>query len=1175
MSDRTQEAPAESRTPDARSLVAAIREIVAELHPHLDARAGVTLDSSLDRDLGLDSLSRMELLSRLERRFGVTIPEAVMANAETARELLPALRAGERRRRTAGMVRADGAGHGPETVHGAGAVRGIGTAHGVEAIRGREPTRAGSEAAGDSETAGGSGTPPRSETIHPSEAARLSTAEPEAVEAVEAADAIPTGTSTLLEAVDFHAHRHGDRVHVELYGSTDAPEGEPARITFAALVERAEHLAAGLADRGLAPGQSAALMLPTGLDYLATFLAVQMAGAIPVPIYPPARPSQLEDHVRRHAGILANARARTLVTFGPALGVSRLLTAQVPGLDSVLDVAGLDKAGRLRERPALDESSTAFLQYTSGSTGSPKGVVLSHGDVIASLKAMAVALGATPRDVFVSWLPLYHDMGLIGAWMGSLYYGFPLVLMSPLDFLARPARWLEAIHRHRGTLSGGPNFAYELCVRRIEPEEAEGLDLSSWRLAFNGAEPVSPDTMDRFTAKFVPCGLPGKAMTPVYGLAEATLGVAFTPIGRGPRVDVVDAEAMARRGRAAPLPGGDTAADGTPAGGPDGAGPPAGGRQAGGAPAGGPPVHGPHAGEPSTGGSSAGGSDVEGPHVGGPSAGGPPSVRPSAGVSSGRVRRFVSCGPPIPGFEVRIVDDRGTELEERAEGAVEFRGPSTTSGYFRNPAASRALFDGDWLRSGDRGYVAGGELYLTGRDKDLIVRAGRNLYPYDLEAAVGEIDGVRKGCVAVFAASDPAAGTERLVVVAETREEDAERKREIVEAITHAAAALIGAGPDEVVLAPPQSVLKTSSGKIRRVAVRELFESGALERGAGSVRMQIARLALAAARGTVRSWGRRAARAAYTAYAGAVAAVTFGLAWLVVVVAPGSERARWRRGRVLCRAAFRALGIRIRVSGASNLDGAARYVLVANHASYLDGPLLFAAIPARVGYVVKGELAGNAFLAPLLRALGAEFVNRLDHERSVAAAASLADRLARGGSLGFFPEGTLHRMPGLLPFRLGAFSIAVEGGARVVPVTIAGTRSVMRDGQWIPRPGPVSVRIAAPIAPPPAGRPITLDHGPADESGDESATAPIPGPAAEPSGGPAAGPGRRPAGVTGREPLDGSSGDPPDGSSWARAVKLRDAARAVILAQCGEPDLGTRLDVLDALRRRKREEGME
>ncbi len=1071
MSDRAQEASAEPQPPDAQALVAAMREIVAELHPHLGARADVTLDSSLDRDLGLDSLSRMELLSRLERTFGITIPEAVMANAETARELLPALLAGGRRRRMPAAVR-------------------------------------------DHET--------RS----------------------EAADAIPTGAGTLLEAVDFHARRHGGRVHVELYGS----EGEPARITFAALVDRAEHIAAGLANRGLLPGQSAALMLPTGLDYLATFLAVQIAGAIPVPIYPPARLSQLEDHVRRHAGILANARTRTLVTFAPALGVSKLLTAQVSGLDSVLDVAGLDRDGRFRERPGLDESSTAFLQYTSGSTGNPKGVVLSHGDVIASLKAMAVALGATPRDVFVSWLPLYHDMGLIGAWMGSLYYGFPLVLMSPLDFLARPARWLEAIHRHRGTLSGGPNFAYELCVRRIGPEEAEGLDLSSWRLAFNGAEPVSPDTMDRFTAKFTPYGLPPKAMTPVYGLAEATLGVAFTPIGRGPRIDVVDAEAMARRSRAAPLVGA-MPVDGIPAGGTS---------------AGGPSVDGPHAGGPPAGEQSAGRPHAGGPHAEGPPAGSPPAPESLAGGSPGHALRYVSCGPPIPGFEVRIVDGRGTELEERAEGSVEFRGPSTTSGYFRNPAATRALFDGEWLRSGDRGYVAGGELYVTGRDKDLIVRAGRNLYPYDLEAAVGEVDGVRKGCVAVFASPDPAAGTERLVVVAETRENDAGRRRAIEEAIVRVAAAELGAAPDEIVLAPPHSVLKTSSGKIRRVAVRELFESGALRRGAASVRMQVARLALAAAGGTIRSWARRVARAAYATHAGVVAAATFVLVWLGVVVMPGSKPARWRRGRMLARAAFRALGIRIRASGLSHMKSGERYVLVANHASYLDGPLLFAAIPARVGYVVKGELAANPFIAPLLRALGVEFVNRLDHERSVADAASLAARLARGDALGFFPEGTLHRMPGLLPFRLGAFSAAVEGDAHVVPVTIAGTRSALRDGQWIPRPGTVSVRIAPPIAPPPAAPPVTPSQGSADgpipelEDGElEDGSSP------------------EPADAGGRGPSAGPDGEPAGASSWTRAVKLRDAARAVILAQCGEPDLGTRLDVLDVLRRRKKEEGME
>ena len=983
MSERAKEEPEEAPVPDAESLLAAMREVVAELHPHLGARAGITLDSSLDRDLGLDSLSRMELLSRLERRFGAAIPETVMATAETARELLPALLAGERRTR------------------------------GAVSVRSRE--------------------------------ARL-----------DEVDAIPAAASTLLDAVDFHAHHHGDSVHVELYTS----DGAPARVTFAELVERAEHVAAGLVGRGLEPGQAAALMLPTGVDYLSTFLGVQMAGAVPVPIYPPARPSQLEDHVIRHAGILANAAVRMLVTFGPALGVSRLLTARVPGLDSVVDVAALDGDGRLRERPPLDESSTAFLQYTSGSTGDPKGVVLSHGDVLASLRAMAAALGATPSDVFVSWLPLYHDMGLIGGWMGSLYYGFPLVLMSPLDFLARPARWLEAVHRHRGTLSGGPNFAYELCVRRVEPEQIEGLDLSSWRIAFNGAEPVNPDTMDRFAEKFAPYGFADNAMTPVYGLAEATLGVAFTPIGRGPRVETVDADAIARSARAVPVSGG----------------------------------------------------------------------------SSGQVRRFVSCGPPIPGFEVRVVDERGTEQRERIEGAVEFRGPSTTSGYFRNPPASRALFDGEWLRSGDRGYIAGGELYVTGRDKDLIVRAGRNLYPYDLEAAVGEIEGVRKGCVAVFASSDPDAGTERLVVVAETREEAPERRSGIVDAVTRTAATLLGAGPDEIVLAPPHSVLKTSSGKIRRSAVRELFESGALQRGAGSVRVQVARLALAAARGMMRSWALRSARAAYAVHAAAVAGATLAVAWPVVVIPPGSAHVRWRRGRTLARFAFRALGLRIRTSGESHLEGAGRCVVVANHASYLDGPALFAALPAPVGYVVKGELESNVFLAPLLRALGAEFVHRLDHERSLADVASLADRLKRGDALGFFPEGTLHRMPGLLPFRLGAFSVAVEAGAGVIPVTIVGSRSALRDGQWLPRPGTISVRIGSPIAP----------ADPASEDPPDDST----------HGSPAS-----------------SEEESPGSRSWGRAVRLRDAARAVILSQCGEPDLGARHDVLDALRRRKREEG--
>jgi len=341
------------------------------------------------------------------------------------------------------------------------------------------------------------------------------------------------------------------------------------------------------------------------------------------------------------------------------------------------------------------------------------------------------------------------------------------------------------------------------------------------------------------------------------------------------------------------------------------------------------------------------------------------------------------------------------------------------------------------------------------------------------------------------------------------------------------------------------------------------------------VRRQVGRLALAAARGGGRSWASRAVRAGYAIHAAVVVGVTLVLAWFAVVALPGSRLARWRRGRGLARVALRALGIRLRVSGASHLEGAGPCVLVANHASYLDGPVLFAALPVPVGWVVKGELEGNRFLAPLLRTLGVAFVHRLDHERSVADVALFTDRLKRGDTLGFFPEGTLHRMPGLLPFRLGAFSAAVEGGAAIVPVTIVGTRSALRDGQRIPHPGTISVRVGAPIA--------HADPSTGETSDEPGGGSRAPHRAADADsmavGGAGDAPGAR------RDPGSGASGrprpdehglpraEPRDARMWRRAVTLRDAARAVILAQCGEPDLGARHDVLDALRRHKRETG--
>ncbi|NIR29869.1 MAG: AMP-binding protein [Gammaproteobacteria bacterium] len=944
MSAATPEKRQQKAPIDPEALLETVRNLVVELYPHKRGQVHVSLDTSLDRDLGLDSLARMELLQRVERDFAVTVPEHAAATAETPRDLL----------------------------HAASAE--------IEAA--------------------------------PAEGPSLREVPHEAVEST------PERTGTLLEALDWHVQRHAERVHIHLY-SDDHRRVEP--ITHGALRAQAAKVAAGLRARDLDPGRAVAIMLPTEPQYFYCFIGVMLAGGIPVPMYPPARLSQLEEHVRRHAGILANAQVDILVTFPQAKPVARLLKAQVPSLRSIETVADLCEHGTF-EGPALATSeSIAFLQYTSGSTGSPKGVVLTHGNVLANIRAMGETVQASSTDVFVSWLPLYHDMGLIGAWLGSLCYGFPLVLLPPLSFLHRPARWLWAIHRHRGTLSGAPNFAYELCLRRLSERDLEGLDLSSWRLAFNGAEPVSPETINGFAQRFAGYGLRREAIAPVYGLAEATLGVCFTPIERGPRIDRVKRDVLAREGRA---------------------------------------------------------------------------VRASADEPESNVLQWVSCGEPLRGFQVRIVDDAGREVGDREEGHLEFKGPGTTSGYYRNPEATRALFHDDWLVSGDRAYIAEGEIYLTTRTKDVIIRAGRNIYPYEFEERVGDLEGVRKGCVAVFGSQDPYSRTERLVVLAETRETDPHTHERIKREINQLATDLIGAAPDDVVLVPPRTVLKTSSGKIRRSAMRELYEHGKVSARARSVWLQFLRLAWAGAMPQLRRVRRAVLNVLYAGYVWALFVVLAPSAWVALALTPGRER-RWRTLGRFGRTLFRLAAVPVRVTGLEHVPKDTPYVLAANHSSYLDGLVITSVLPHPVGYVAKRELLDSFIPRIFLRRLGALFVERFDRRRSVEDSREVSHTLLEGRSLAYFPEGTFIRSPGLLPFRLGAFVASVQAGVPVLPVAIRGTRSILRSGSSFPRRGAIRVTIGAPVAPAPSG----------------------------------------------------------EGDEWHAVLRLRDRVRAAILQHSGEPDL--------------------
>ncbi|MCU0765180.1 MAG: AMP-binding protein [Burkholderiaceae bacterium] len=802
--------------------------------------------------------------------------------------------------------------------------------------------------------------------------------------AVAAADAAalfagsPEDAGTLAQVVAWHVERHPQRRHVTLLADDEHSE----TLTYGELHRRALRGAAALAAAGLAPGQSCALMLPTSLEFFVAFVAVLYAGGVPVPLYPPARPSALEEHLKRQAGILANCEAPLLVTVPQAKPLARLVRPLAPSLRSVLTPAELD-AEPIPAPRARQADHLALLQYTSGSTGNPKGVMLTHAQLLANLRAMGRAVGAGPREVFVSWLPLYHDMGLIGAWMGSLYYGMHLVLMSPLAFLARPSRWLRAISAHRGTISAAPNFAYEICASRLDERELAGLDLSSWRWAFNGAEAVSADTLSRFAARLAPHGFDARAVTPVYGLAECGLDLAFPPPWRGMRVDRIDREALMFTGAAVPV------AEGDP--------------------------------------------------------------RALAGVA---------CGAALPGYAIRIVDRAGRALPERQQGRIQFRGPSATAGYFRNAEATAELVDGEWRNTGDLGYLADGELFVTGRDKDLIIRAGHNLHPQELEAAVGDLPGIRKGCVVVFGVPDPR-GTERVVVVAETRETDAQRQQELRGRIQALAAELIDGPADDVVLAAPGAVLKTSSGKLRRAGTRGAYLDGRLGAGTRAVWLQLARLGLRGAAARLRQAGGRVAQVGFGLWAWSVGSAIAAAGWLGTLTVAGTGRRR-RLARALARAGLRAAGVRLTVEGEQNLP-AGPHVLVCNHASYLDAIVLTALLPPRCAFVAKRELSEHWLTGKPLRNLGTKFVERVDTARSIEDTQALSACLAAGESLVFFPEGTFGPTPELLPLRMGAFVLAARADVPLVPAVLDGTRRLLPAGAALPRPAAVSLRIFPPL----------------------------------------------------------------------------------------------------------------
>jgi fatty-acyl-CoA synthase len=531
--------------------------------------------------------------------------------------------------------------------------------------------------------------------------------------------------------------------------------GDEVRRSYADIRRAALDVAQSLSESGLEPGDLVAIVINDAEQFLTAFLGVSVAGMIPASLYPPSTTSELSAYLELTIGIVRSSAARGVITTSALKALFDDLAPSCPALSVVLAREALgvppisgSGAGHQRGAARVGIDDIAFVQFTSGSTSSPKGVALSHRSLSANIAAISGPHGLNARegDIAVSWLPLFHDMGLVGIALGALYSVRPAVIMTPHAFVKRPAEWLRTITRHRATISFAPNFAYDLCVRRVKDRDLEGLDLSAWRVAGCGAEPIHAPTLAAFAEKFAPVGFRASSFVASYGLAEHVVAATFAPLNRLPRVEQVDAADLTSRRVARPSSRGTTVA-------------------------------------------------------------------------------VVGCGVPLPDHEIRIIGEDGGEASEREVGEITLRGPSVMLGYYKDDALSAQTIRDGWLHTGDLGYFAGGELFVCGRVKDIIIANGRKYHPQDLEWAVDQLAGVRRGRVVAFGAVQPG-GPDRVVLVVEPNGTVATEP--LTEAIRRSIGDLCGLYVDDVVFVPSGMIGRTTSGKVQRAATKARFERGEL-----------------------------------------------------------------------------------------------------------------------------------------------------------------------------------------------------------------------------------------------------------------------------------------------------------------------------------------------------------
>jgi fatty-acyl-CoA synthase len=522
-------------------------------------------------------------------------------------------------------------------------------------------------------------------------------------------------------------------------------ELQAAPLSLETLFSRAERAAALLEQRGARAGDRVMFSLAQPHAFASWFLGALGRGIVPVPLPPLGGLGTPASYRERVTSTATDCGARLAVVESADGWAHALAGTGAPDTIEASLVETLGPRIGLDDQP-LDQ--VAFLQYTSGSTSTPKGVVVTHGNLAANLGAISCGMGVAEGERMITWLPLHHDMGLIGGLLWPIFAGGETFVMTPLTFLSRPATWLEAVGRWRGTVTVAPNFAFSLCVRKVPDEQLEGVDLSSLRLALCGAEPIDAEVVRAFGQRFARFGFGERTFFPVYGLAEATLAVAFPSPGAPMVFDTVDRDVLATRGRAEPV------------------------------------------------------------------------------ARTELARTVVSVGEVLAGHAIEIVSPTtGKRCGEREVGEIVVRGPSVSPRYWSDSPADAPRQE---LRTGDLGYLAGGQLFIIDRLKDLIIVAGENFAPSEIEAAA-TVKGVRFGGALAFGTRDPQSGTEKVVVVCEFDAKSGIPAPAVIDTVRACVRARVGHAP-ETVLVSQGTIEKTTSGKLRRRACRDRYEAGLLER---------------------------------------------------------------------------------------------------------------------------------------------------------------------------------------------------------------------------------------------------------------------------------------------------------------------------------------------------------